>query len=264
MCNPRRVKVELNRAIREAWRTTVEQTARAEGEVQELARVTVDVGLGAEMGDLPLQVLERLLRGEFPDVEPAWPRDEAGNYRRDLGDVVLVYNPNTHQLTVEAQLIERVEAEARAAEEVGGFTVGEVAVEAVAQYFDDGWGGRTEEEARRVAEADAERKLAGAVEEHHRKVHAEELRAAEGRARTGAEQQAAQELERRRKEVREALRNRLKEVLARAQERVNHTMNRLVGQAYRRALIQLVQQNGGRVVTDDKSGSVINLELELP
>jgi hypothetical protein len=255
--------VHLNRAIRDAWHTTVEQTACTEGEVRELARITVDVALDAEMGDLPLQLLERLLRGEFPEFE-AWPRDEAGNYRRDLGDVVLVYRPDTRQLVVEAQLVERIQAEARAAEEVGGFTVGEVAVEAVAHYFEDGWGGRTEGEARRVAQADAERKLARAVEDCHRQAHAAEIRGAEGRARAGAERQAAEELERRRAEVRQALRDRLKEVLAQAQDRVNHTMNRLVGEAYRRALIQLVLQNGGRVVADQKSGSVINLELELP
>ncbi len=52
-------------------------------------------------------------------------------------------------------------------------------------------------------------------------------------------------------------------ILADAEDRVYHTMNRLVGEAYRRTLLELVQQNGGRVLANERSGSVYNLELEL-
>ena len=40
-------------------------------------------------------------------------------------------------------------------------------------------------------------------------------------------------------------------------------MNRLVGEAYRRSLIHLVETEGGRVLRDERSGSVINMEMEL-
>ena len=137
-------------------------------------------------------------------------------------------------------------------------------MEAAGHYYDDGWGGRTEEAARRAAEADAEQKLAAAVEAYHRQVHAPELAAAEGQAKAEAERLAAEELTRVRQNVRAALRGRLQAVLAGAQDRVNHTMNRLVGESYRQALLQLARQNGGRVVTNEQTGSIITLELELP
>jgi hypothetical protein len=262
MCNPRRVMIELRRAIEGAWRTTVEQAATATADVAQLARIHVDIPLDAEMGDAALVMLERILRGDFPE-HPPWQRDAEGAYRHDLGDVVLVYQPGSRRLAVEARLTEMISAEARAAAEVSGFTVGEVAVEAVGHYYSDGWGGRTEERARADAQADAERKLADAVEALHRQQHAPELQAAEAQARARAEQQAALDLAQRQTEVRDALRQRLQAILANAEERVYHTMNRLVGEAYRRTLIQMVQENGGRVLSDERSGSVINLEMEL-
>ncbi len=42
-----------------------------------------------------------------------------------------------------------------------------------------------------------------------------------------------------------------------------HVMNRAVGEAYRQTLHRLVRENGGRVLTDEKTGSVINMEMEL-
>lgn len=262
MCNPRRVMIHLSRAIEEAWRTTVEQAATVQGEVQELARVTADIPLNAEMGDRALEMLERVMQGEFDEFEP-WDRDEEGNYRRDLGEVILIYHPGSHQLIVEASLTEQISAEARATAEAGGFTVGEVAVEAVGRYFDDGWGGRTEEYARREAQSSAERKLQEATEALHRQQHATEIDAAQSEARAQAEVRASAELEQLNHKTREALRERLQAILANAQDRVRHTMNRMVGEAYRRTLIELVQRNRGRVLTDERSGSVINLELEL-
>ena len=197
MCNPRKVMIHLSRAIEEAWRTTVEEAAGAEGEVRELARLNIDIPLDAEMGDLALQMLERIMAGEFEGFEP-WDRDTQGNFRRELGDVVLVYHPGSRQLAVEAALTEAIDVEVRATAEAHGFSVGEVAVEAMAGYYDDGWGGRTEERAREQAQADAEQKLAAATEALHREQNAEAL----AEARVRAQQQAAAELERRRDEVR--------------------------------------------------------------
>ncbi len=262
MCNPRRVMIHLTEAIEQAWRATVEGAATAEGEVEQLARITADIPLDTEMGDLALEMMERIMQGEFEEFEP-WARDEAGHYRRDLGDITLVYEPGSRQLVVEARLAEAITAEARATAEASGFTVGEVAVEAVGRYYDDGWGGRTRERAQAEAETQAERNLGAAIENLHREQHAAELQAAETEAQAEAEAQAQAELERRQAEVRAALRERLQATLAAAEDRVYHTMNRLVGEAYRLSLIQMVQENGGRVLTDERTGSTINLELEL-
>jgi flagellar biosynthesis/type III secretory pathway protein FliH len=254
--------INLTRTIEQSWRTLIEQTARVEGQVQELARISADIPLDAEMGDLALQMLERVLRGEFAGYD-AWECDNEGNYRRDLGDVVLVYQPGSHQLLIEARLTELISAEARGTAEANGFTVGEVAVEAVGHYYSDGWGGRTEARARTEAETQAEQKLAEAIEELHRQQHAAELQAAAAQARAQAEQEAAIALGGAREAMRAAMRKRLQVLLANAEDRIYHTMNRLVAEAYRQSLIQVVHENGGRVLTDERTGSVMNLELEI-
>ncbi len=192
-----------------------------------------------------------------------WLQDDEGNYRRDLGDVVLIYRPGSHQLIVEAVLSEQIKAEAQASAEAGGFTVGEVEAEAVGRYYDDGWGGRTEAHAREQAQSQAEHKLEEAVDALHRRRHAAEIEAAEATARAEAEIRANEKLEELRTKTREALRERIQVIIANAEERVYHCMNRIVGEAYRRTLIELAVQNGGRILADQRSGSVYNLELEF-
>lgn len=262
MCNPRKVMIHLARSIEEAWRRTVEQTATATGKVQELARITAQIALDAEMGDLALTMLERVLAGEVEGF-PAWTRDSLGHYRRNLDAVTLVYNPDTHQLSVEARLTELVSAEARAAAEASGFTVGEVAVDAVGRYYHDGWGGRTQERAVTEATAEAEQKLAAALEDLHREQNAAAFTAAEVQAQAAAQTEAQAALAAAQTAVRTALRARLDMTLANAQEQVRDLMNRAVGEAYRQALLQLVLDNGGRVLMDETTGAVMNLELEL-
>jgi hypothetical protein len=254
--------IHLSKAIEEAWRTTVEQVAQAEGEVQELARITADIPLDEEMGDQALTMMERIMQGEFEDYEP-WERDDAGNYRRQLKDVVLVYSPGSRQLIVEASLTEQINTEVLATAEAGGFSVGEVAVEAVGRYYDDGWGGRTEEHARQEAQKNAERKLRDAIDSLHREQHAQEIDAATSKAHADATRQANEKLHELRLQTRDSLRQRLQVILADAEDSVYHTMNRLVGESYRRTLIDIVRKNGGRVLSDERTGSVYNLELEL-
>ncbi|HLN26520.1 MAG TPA: hypothetical protein VK395_02105 [Gemmataceae bacterium] len=262
MCNPRRVKIHLRRTVKEAWRSTVEQAATASGEVREQARVTLDIPLATALGELPLQMLERLLRGDFENFD-GWERDAQGNYRQALGEVTIVYEPGSRQLIAEATLVEQITEAARAAAEARGSTEGEVEAEGVGRYYSDNWGGRTEEHARQDAQAEAERRLAAAAENLHRQAHQAELAAAEQEARAQAQRLAEAQLEDRRMTTRQALRERLQNTLQQADNRLQQTVNRLVGEAYRRSLIEIVRQNGGRVLADDHSGSVINLELEL-
>jgi FtsH ternary system-associated peptide len=262
MCNPRRVMVNLSRSIEQSWRALIEQTVRVEGQVQELARISTDIALGDELGDVALEVFERVLRGEFEGFDP-WERDNDGNYHYDLGDVLLIYQPGSRQLLIEVRLTELISADARGTAEATGMTVGDVAVEAIGHYYSDGWGGRTREFAKKEAETRAEQKLIDAVEDLHRQQHAAEIEAAETQARAYAEREASIALEQARQAMRAAMRERLQVILANAEDRIYHIMNRLVAETYRQSLIQLVRDNGGRVLADERSGSVMNLELEL-
>jgi hypothetical protein len=254
--------IHLGRCIEEAWRQTVEQAASVTGEVAELARISAQVPLDEEMGDAALLMLERVLAGEFESFE-AWERDDAGRFHRDLGEVTIAYDPASHQLSIEAQLTDSVTAEARGVAEASGITIGQVAVEAMAQYYDDGWGGHSRQRALEAAERDAERRLREAVERLGQEQHSAELAEARERAGEQARMLAEEELARRQEPLRAALREQLQVIIARAQERVYHVMNRAVGEAYRRTLIQLVLDNGGRILADEQTGSIINLELEL-
>jgi hypothetical protein len=254
--------IHLDRCIQQAWRQTVTEAATATGEVAELARISAQVPLDEEMGDAALRMLERVIEGEFEGFD-AWERDETGRYHRDLGEARMIYDPASHQLLIEAQLTEAVTAEARAAAEASGITVGQVAVEAMAHYYDDGWGGSTRERALEEAQREAERRLREAAEMLGREQHTAEIEEARQRASQEATRRAEEELSRRRQEMRAALREQLQVTMARAQERVYHLMNRAVGEAYRRTLIQLVLDNGGRILADEQTGSIINLELEL-
>jgi Skp family chaperone for outer membrane proteins len=254
--------IHLAQCVEEAWQRTVEEISTTSGKVDEIARITANVPLAEEMGQLALDMLERALNGDFEDFEP-WPRDSQGQYQRELEGVTLSYDPHTHQLTVETHLSELVTVEARGTAEASGFTIGEVAVEAVGRYYSDGWGGRTRERALTEAQAEAERKLSKAVEALHEQQNAPALAEAEAEALAQAEAEAKKELARRQQEVRAALHEQLKITLAQAEERVYHEINRAVGEAYRQTLHQLVLDNGGRVLVDEQTGSVINMELEL-
>lgn len=262
MCNPRRVRIELSQAIEQAWQTTVSETATLEDEVNQLARLTLDIPLSQEMGAAALAMLERVLQGEFPEYE-AWEQDDQGHYRHELGQVTLIYQPGTSQLIVEAALTERISAEAQATAEAGGFTVGEVAAEAIGRYYDDGWSDRTEELARAQAQQEAEDRLAQATEALHRQQHAEEISAATAQAQAEAQAQAQADLEQLQAETLAALQHRLQTILADTQEQVQRTMNRLVGETYRQTLLLAARENGGRIIRDERAGTVLTLELEL-
>jgi hypothetical protein len=273
MCNPRKVMIHLTRSIQEAWRQTVLGAATVSEEVTELASLNAEVRLDEEMGDMALQMLERVLAGEFEGFDP-WERDSLGQYRRELDEVMLIYNPDNHQLTAEAQLTQLVTAEAQGTAEASGVRVQDVTIEAVGRYYDDGWGGRTKEVALKEAEKKAEVRMTKTIEELERRQRQKELTDTDGRpalsladaedqAQSQAEASARQELSRLQGEVSDALRERVQIVLAQAEAQVYYVMNRAIGEAYRQSLRQLVLDSGGRVLRDEQTGSVINMELEL-
>ncbi|MDM8523559.1 hypothetical protein QUF80_09335 [Desulfococcaceae bacterium HSG8] len=262
MCNPRKVMIHLARSIEEAWRRTVEQTASAEESVSEMGRISADIRLDEEMGDVALEMLGQVLAEGFEEFEP-WQRDSLGHYRRNLDDVTLAFDPDTGRLTVETRLTEQVTAEARASAEACGFTLGEVAAEAVGRYYDDGWGGRTREQAEEEAAELAEHRLEQAIEALRRRQNPEAFAEAEAQAQSRAHELAQQELEALQSQVREALQGRIRNILSDARRQVHHIMSRAVGEAYRQTLHRLVRENSGRILTDERTGSVINMELEL-
>ena len=101
------------------------------------------------------------------------------------------------------------------------------------------------------------------MERLHSHQQAENLSVAESEVQEQARAQALEELEKVKEETRLLLRQQLQGVLSRAEAKVYQVMNRAVGEAYRQTLKKLGLDNGGRVVADRQTGSVISLELEL-
>ena len=262
MCNPKKVMIHLARSIEEAWRRTVVQAASAEGEATELGRIVAEIRLDEEMGETALEMLESVLENGFDDFEP-WARDDRGRLFREVENAVMIFEPGTGALTVEARLAETLTAEERAEAVAAGFTAGEVAAEAVARYYDDGWGGRTRERALEEAGEKGERQLDEAAEVLHREQNPEAFAEAEARAREKAGLLAGEKLERMKTDARRSMRTRLQKTLHDSEQRVYRIMNRAVGEAYRQSLLRVVEESGGRVLRDEKTGSVIDMELEL-
>lgn len=262
MCNPRKVTINLSQCIAESWQKTIQAHAEGKEDVTEIAHITAEVALDETLGELALDMLERVLAGEFDGFAP-WEKDEAGNYYYQLDQVRLQYQPVSHHLTLEAQLTSAIEATAHGAAQASGFTVGEVASEAVARYYDDGWGGQTEEQAKNQAKARAKQRLETAVEALHREQNAVAFESAEAEAEAEAQRVLNAKLATQKAEVRAALRDELQAMLATAQDKAQAIINQAIGEAYRQALRQLVLDNGGQIVVDEQTGTVINMELEL-
>lgn len=262
MCNPRKVMVHLTQSIEESWRRSVEQTAEFQENICETGRLQADIQLDKEMGQQALVMLERVLSGEFDSV-PAWDQDDDGNYVRNLDNAVVRYLPKSHALQIEAQLINDVSAIASGTQEVCGFTVGEVAAEAVTSYYDDGWGGRTKEKAEKEAAQEAARRLDAAMDALHKEQNPEAFAEAEQKARQSAEKKASIQLEKCIAEAREAMRVRIQHILHDAISTARYEMNIVIGEAYRQTFLALALQNNGRVISDIKTGRVIEMELEF-
>ena len=261
MCNPRRVVINVNRSVHGAWQDTVQQCAAAADEITEIARIETNIQLDDELAGPALAMLERVLAGEFEGFE-AWQRSGA-QLRHEVSGVTLIYDTERHTLCVETALTESISAEETALAEVSGVAVGQVAVEAVGRYYEDGWGGCTEERALQQAQADAERKVVEAVDQLRRQQNAETFARAEQEARQTAEEQLAVRMKELREATRAAIRERLQLTMAQAQDRVHRLISAAIGEAYRQTLLQIVRDNGGRVLADEPTGQVINMELEL-
>ncbi len=265
MCNPRKVMIHVNETIEAAWRQTLTETAAATELLSEKAEVSCAIDLAAEMGDAALDMLGRVIAGEFPGFS-AWEKDGAGNFYRDLEAVRLIYESDRKQFVLQARLSEMISVKAEAAAEVCQETIGTIAFAAIGHFYEDGWKGRTEENALKEAQAQVEIRLERALEElkkeRRRQENAEELqlRIALGEA---ARRRARLELEEKKHNLRFQLRQQLQAELALQQQNAFYEINRAVGETYRQTLCRLVLANGGRIIKDQQTGSVIELELEL-
>ena len=262
MCNPRKVMIHIAESLNRAWREAITASATRSGEVEQFAALTAEIELDRELGPAASEMLERVLAGEFPD-HPAWKRDDRGNFVKQLDQVELSYSPAAQKLTMTARLAEMATAEVTKGAEICGVTTGTIAFEAIGHYYEDGWSNRTEEKALAEAREQAAIRLERALYELERESREKTLAPELEKLEKEAADMAALELERKRVELRSALRRRLEAELAGQRQEAFYTINRAIGEAYRQTLCQLVVKSGGRVISEERTGTVIDLELEL-
>ena len=262
MCNPRKVMIHVAQSIEEAWKKTIRESAVVSAEIDQLASITANIELDQEMGVAALEMLEKVLAGEFPD-HTAWSRNREGDFIKELEDITLRYQPRKRQLTMTAHLSAMASAEASAASEICGTTIGEIAFDAVGHYYEDGWKERTEEKALEEVQQQIEVRLAQALYKLNQEQQQQTVTLKCDELQQEAQEKALLKLETSKLEVRVALRQQLQSQLANRRQEAFYIINQAVGEAYRQTLCKLVIDNGGRIISDRQSGSIIDLELEI-
>ncbi|MDJ0841551.1 MAG: molecular chaperone DnaJ [Acidobacteriota bacterium] len=256
MCNPRRVTITATRELAENWEREITRTVNRRGTARGEARVVQDLAL--TQGRPVLALLPRVLEAGLDD----WTR-EGETWRHAVEGGYLRYTPADHRLEIVAVAEDRVEVTADARQRLQGQVRGRLEAEGLGRYYDDGWGGHTEDKAERQAEEDAQQKLDRAARE---RIQSEGDRAeaeADAQLTARAEAQAEEALAARREAERVRLEEEAAARLDRVGVRARQVVNRLLGAAYRQAILDHGAQRGATVVRDDDAGDVIEIELMM-
>jgi hypothetical protein len=245
--------------VREQWQRTVNAVAEEQTDVEASAMLETQVSLQAELGDIALQEMRALLSEGYGGWQP-----DGDAFTLTLSNGVLLrYYPATGQLQVIARLHETVAAAANASIEASGVARGEVEAEGRGTYYEDAPDAGDEKEARSRARKEAERNLDAAkqqfIESQQRAALKNAQRQAEKQAQTEAQQALQLEAERRKAMLEEQL----TALLHDSEEQVQASIGSLLGQTYRRALVRMVNENGGHIVQNEQQGAVIELVARI-
>ncbi|TQS46757.1 molecular chaperone DnaJ [Cryptosporangium phraense] len=256
MCNPRRVRVRASRTIEDAWEQQVRRQVVRRGTATGEARVRES--LDATLGGPTLAALAGVL-GRIP----GWEQD-GDSFRHAVEGGYVAYHPQTREMEIVAQASADVQVTGDASEVVRG-TVSETAeVEGVGTYYDDGWGGRRESDARRDAELDAERGLAARarelLDEARRQADLAEGARVEAEAGERADAALAEAARTRAEALSRAAEARLEAVGVQARS----VFHRALAEAYRDAILAYARARRAEGLRLTEAGGVIEIEFEMP
>jgi hypothetical protein len=280
MCNPRRVEITATRQVAEAWQREVERVAEQAMTITGEARVRH--ALDASVAAPALAALEAALEAGMPgwqrvgeaseasdagdasDASDAGEASDAGGYRCDVDGGYVLYLPGTRTLEIVAVVEGEVRGRGSARSRLEGRV--EAAVEGSGEsiYYDDGYGGRTqdvaEQEARQEADLGIARQVAARLDEAARTAEA----AADAELRARAEEAARADLQARAAAHRQALDAHAAEHLQAVGARARQAFHRLLAVAYRDALLALARARGAQDIHCSDSGEVLEIEFLLP
>lgn len=255
MCNPRRVRVTATREIAEVWQQQIHRQIHRTGRAA--AEVRIREPLGAMIGLPTLAALATVLANR-----PGWRRDGEA-YQHDLDGGYVRYDPGTCELEIVAAATAEVAVTAEATATAVGELHDQVRAEGVGTFYDDEWGGVTEQDARRSAQLNATDGLDAATrrrvdEVRHQidvtqgaKVLAEAERKAEADLAAAVAEQSA--------ELRDQAAARLT-VLGIEGRNLFH---QALGTAYRDAITAYARSRGADGLRCTEDGGVIDIEFEL-
>jgi hypothetical protein len=151
MCNPRRIRIRATAQLAEAWDQEVRRQVTLHGAA--VGRAAMTESLSASLGIPVLSALDRVL-----DRLDGWQAHDDG-YRYDVDGGYVYYHADTGDLEIVAEQRADVRAEGEASTMVRGAVEETLEAVGVGTYFDDGWGGHTEDTARRDAQVNADTEL---------------------------------------------------------------------------------------------------------
>jgi hypothetical protein len=255
MCNPRRIQVQATRLLAEAWDQEVRRQVTLHGRA--VGRAAVRENLAATVGRPVLACLDRVLARL-----DGW-RETQDGYRHDVAGGYVVYHSDTGELEIVAERTSDVEGEGEAATTVSAEVTEELAAAGSGRWYEDNWGGFTEERARQSAEAEAQRALDLAA--------ADRIAAARERAdtdagleiQTQAEQRAQAALDRAMAERGEQLASAAAQELAAVGARARAAFNPVLAEAYRDAILAFARSRHAEGVRTTSDGNVLTIQFEV-
>lgn len=255
MCNPRRVEVTVTRQVRQAWEREVERLVRMADTLTAEARIRQP--LDASLGGPALMALQNLLANGFE----GWSEDGNGTFRHSVEGGYVVYSPVDRTLEIVAAECAEICETGQARERISGAFEGKVAAKGEGQYYDDGWGGDTEQRARRAAEQAAEARIQEALDQRLNAEADSAARQMEQALREQAEQDARNRLAQRAETLQPELQRRARERLEEVGIRARRVFHRLLAHAYRDALQGMARRRG--VADDDITTRETDEYLEI-
>ncbi|WP_370365234.1 molecular chaperone DnaJ [Catenulispora sp. GP43] len=249
------MRVTATREIAEVWEQQVRRQIQRTG--QAVAEVRIREPLGAMLGTPTLAALATVLA-----KTPGWER-QGDAYQHDLDGGYVRYDPGTRELEIVAVRTAEVTVTAEATATAVGRLTDELREEGEGMYYDDEWGGVTEQDARRSAQQHAAARLDATarirLNEAHREIDeqrgAEVLAEAEGKADT---------------ELSAAVAARSGQLRDEAAERLTavgiagrNLFYQALGTAYRDAITAYARSRGADHLHCTEDGGVIDIEFEL-
>ena len=256
MCNPRRIRVTATRQLNEAWEREVSRTVELQGQITGEARVRQP--LDSTLGKPALRALESALATE----NSGWTEVEEG-YRHDVEGGYVIYLVDEQALEIVATLSDDIQVSAQASRTLEGSVNTELSTEAEGRYYDDGWGGRTQEVAEKEAQTAAERELdeiaRSQIEQAANQSEAQAAADIEAAARNQAQIQLQQQATQRQADLSTQAREHLDTVGVRCRQ----AFHRILASAYRDAILAYARRNGADNIQCSKDGNIIDIEFNL-